>query len=55
MEELLNKGHSRIIAQFHAIPGFVNTPLEPPSDMQQVFPTYSSVFDLPTCLPPTQG
>ena len=53
MEKLLNKGHSRIIAQFDAIQGFETTPLEPPLDMQQVLATYSLVFELPIGLPPT--
>ena len=55
MEKLLKKGHSSIITQFHAVQGWVTTPLDHPSELQQVLDTYSSVFELPTGLPPIQG
>ena len=53
MENLLKKGHSSIITQFHAIQGCETTPLNPSSMLQQVFDTYNLVFELPIRLPPT--
>lgn len=55
MENILKKCHLGIIPQFHAIQGFETTHIKPPSNMQQLLSTYSSVFELPTSLPPTQG
>ena len=54
MENILKKGHFGIIAQFHAIQGCKTTPLDPPSKLQQVLDTYSSVFKLPIGLPPSR-
>ena len=53
MEKLLKKGHYGVIAQFHSIQGFKTTPLETSLEMEQVFSTYSLVFELPIGLPPT--
>ena len=55
MEKLLKKGHLGIIAQINSIQGCESTPIDPPSYMQKVLETYSSVFELPTGLPPTRG
>ena len=39
MENLLKKGNSSIISQFHAIQGCETTPPDPPSELQQVLDT----------------
>ena len=54
MEKLLKKSHLGIIAQLHALQLCETLTIEPPSEMQQVLETYSSVFDLPIGLSPSR-
>ena len=51
MEKLLNKGHSCIISQLHALQLCETPTLDPPLEMKKNLDTYNSVFDLPTGLP----
>ena len=55
MEKLLKKGHAGIISQLCALQLCETPALDPPSEMQQVLDTYSSVFDLPIGLSPSRG
>ena len=55
MKNVLKKGHSAIISQFHVIQGLYTTPLEPNSNMQQVLSNYGQFFELHKGLPPTKG
>ena len=55
MDNLLKKGHSGIFSQLHSLELCEALTLDPPSEMPQVLDTYSSVFDLPTGLPPSHG
>jgi hypothetical protein len=55
MENILKKGHSGIVAQFHAIQAF-ETPSQPiHPDMQLVLAKHQSIFETPQGLPPSQG
>jgi hypothetical protein len=53
MEKLLKKGHSRIIAQLHAIQA-KETPLVP-QDLQALLSKHQMVFSTPQGLPPSCG
>ena len=55
MDKLLRKGHARIIDQLHALQLCETQTPDPPSEMQKILDTYSSVFDFPTSLPPSHG
>ena len=55
MEKLLRKGHADIISQLHDLQLCESEAPNPPSEMKKVLYTYSSVFDLPTGLPPSRG
>jgi hypothetical protein len=53
MENLLKKGHSSVIAQFHATQE-TNTP-SVPQDLQAILSKHQLVFSTPQGLPPSCG
>jgi hypothetical protein len=53
MEKLLNKGHSGVIAQLHAIQATEIPPV--PQDLQALLSKHQTIFSTPQGLPPSRG